>query len=330
MIGPLVAATIVSVRDGRVRLPVPLFVAAQGVVGCLIGTSFPLTVFAELGRNWPLFALGVVGVIVVASTIGIVLTRAGALPGTTAIWGTSPGASTPMILMSEAYGGDMRLVAVMQQLRITCVIAVAAVVARFWTPANGIPMARQTSIEWFPPLHAGPLALTITLSAGGALLAARLRIPAGPMLIPLIAGILVRETGWLSPELPPWLLAVSYALVGWTIGLRFTRSILSHAYRALPLIIASNVVLIACCALLAGILVIAGGVDPLTAYLATSPGGADSIAIIAASTNVDMRFVMAMQMARFVVVMVVSPPLSRMAARWAARASSQTASARKP
>ena len=34
------------------------------------------------------------------------------------------------------------------------------------------------------------------------------------------------------------------------------------------------------------------GVDPMTAYLATSPGGADSIAIIAASSNVDISFVL--------------------------------------
>ena len=30
------------------------------------------------------------------------------------------------------------------------------------------------------------------------------------------------------------------------------------------------------------------GIDPLTAYLATSPGGMDSIPIIAASSNVDL------------------------------------------
>lgn len=40
---------------------------------------------------------------------------------------------------------------------------------------------------------------------------------------------------------------------------------------------------------------------PLTAYLATSPGGADSVAIIAASAHVEISFVMAMQLARFLV-----------------------------
>jgi uncharacterized membrane protein AbrB (regulator of aidB expression) len=55
---------------------------------------------------------------------------------------------------------------------------------------------------------------------------------------------------------------------------------------------------------------------PLTAYLATSPGGADSVAIIAASTHVDVPFVMAMQMARFMLVLIVGPALARSVARW--------------
>ena len=48
-------------------------------------------------------------------------------------------------------------------------------------------------------------------------------------------------------ELPPWLLAISYAIVGWNIGMRFTRPILVHALRALPRVAASILALIAIC-----------------------------------------------------------------------------------
>jgi len=116
-------------------------------------------------------------------------------------------------------------------------------------------------------------------------------------------------------ELPPWLLAASYALVGWSIGLRFTRPILVHALRALPRLVASILVLIALCGGLAVILVLTAGVDPLTAYLATSPGGADSVAIIAGSSDVNLPFVMAMQTARFLVVLLVGPGVARFFAR---------------
>jgi uncharacterized membrane protein AbrB (regulator of aidB expression) len=42
-----------------------------------------------------------------------------------------------------------------------------------------------------------------------------------------------------------------------------------------------------------------------------SPGGLDSVAIIAASSTVDLPFVMAMQTARFLVVLLTGPSLAR-------------------
>ena len=54
--------------------------------------------------------------------------------------------------------------------------------------------------------------------------------------------------------------------------------------------LASILALMAFCAGIGWILTRLLGVDMLTAYLATSPGGADSIAIIAASTGVDLGF----------------------------------------
>ena len=56
-------------------------------------------------------------------------------------------------------------------------------------------------------------------------------------------------------------------------------------------------------------------IDPLTAYLATSPGGADSVAIIAASSPVDVPFVLTMQVLRMLFVMATGPAIARMLAR---------------
>jgi membrane AbrB-like protein len=99
--------------------------------------------------------------------------------------------------------------------------------------------------------------------------------------------------------------------VGWSIGLRFTRAILIHAARAFARVAASILALIVVSGVLAAFLVATVGVDPLSAYLATSPGGADSVAIIAASTKVDLPFVMTMQALRMAVVLVMGPSLLR-------------------
>jgi hypothetical protein len=114
---------------------------------------------------------------------------------------------------------------------------------------------------------------------------------------------------------PPALLALAYAIVGWRIGLAFTRETVRAAARALPRIVLAAALLIAFCAGLALVLVRELGIDPATAYLATSPGGLDSVAIIAASSAVDLPFVMALQMLRFVLVMLIGPALATVLAR---------------
>ena len=49
----------------------------------------------------------------------------------------------------------------------------------------------------------------------------------------------------------------------------------------------------------------------MTAYLATSPGGIDAVAIIATSVHVDVPFVLAMQLVRFIAVIILGPLLAR-------------------
>lgn len=231
---------------------------------------------------------------------------------TTAVWGSAPGAATVMVLMSEGFGGDPRLVAYMQFLPVMMVALAASIVARLWGPHDG---GIRAAIDWFPAVAAGPLWETLALAVIGALAGAWSKIPAGPLLIPLFAGIALSCTHRIAITLPPWLMAGCYTLIGWSIGLRFTREIVIYAARVFPTITASTFTLIGLCGVLAWLLHITVGIDPLTAYLATSPGGADSVAIIAASSPVDQPFVMAMQMARFILVLLVGPTLARTVAR---------------
>src|SRR6266851_7055561 len=308
MLGPLVAGIVVASGGGKVRFPLPAFVVAQGIIGCMIARMVPLSIMGDILSHWALFTAGVLSVVVACSLLGWLMTRLRLLPGTTALWGMSPGAASVMTIMAESYGADIRLVAVMQYLRVVGVAAVASLVAKMFgvSAAHGVG-----AIVWFPPVAWLPLAETLALAIVGPVVARLLRIPAGAFLVPLVAGIVLTHLGWMTIELPTWLLAASYAFVGWNIGLRFTRPLLMHAARALPLIVACTLILIAICGAVAALMVVGAGIDPLTAYLATSPGGSDSIAIIAASTNVDVSFVMAMQTFRMIVVLFLAPILTK-------------------
>ncbi len=307
LLGPLLAAIAVAANGAKLTFPVPLFVMAQGIIGCLIARMVPVSIVGDILQHWTLFTVGVLAVVAASCLLGWVMGRFRLLPGTTALWGSSPGAASIMTLMAEEYGADVRLVAFMQYFRVLAVAGVAALVAHFF----GVSSAHAPPVIWFPAVDWLSFAETIALAIAGPFLARALRIPAGAFLVPMVIGIVLTHFGLMKIELPTWLLAGAYALVGWNIGLRFTRPLLIHAARSLPIIVAFTMILIALCAGVAALLVAGAGVDPLTAYLATSPGGVDSVAIISASSSVDVSFVMAMQTVRLIAVLFLGPALTK-------------------
>ena len=96
--------------------------------------------------------------------------------------------------------------------------------------------------------------------------------------------------------------------IGWYIGLQFERATVGRSLRALPEIVAAAVAVIALCGAAAWILSRFEGYDAFTAFLATSPGGIDSIAIIALDGGADTAFVMALQTLRILLVILTGPP----------------------
>ncbi len=313
LMGAMLAGIIFSVLDKPVKVSKPLFSLAQAVVGAMIARAIPLSIFQEMARQWPLFLGSIFSVIAISLVLGWLLARFKVLPGSTAIWGSSPGGASAMTLMAESFGADVRLVAFMQYLRVVIVVLIATLVTRFWGGLESAPAPQAQ--PFFPALDSGHFAMTLGLIVLGVGLARVLRLPAGPMLMTLVLGVVMQDSGLSPIILPPWLLLLAWTLVGWSIGLRFNREILRHVARAFPRVLLSILSLVLLCCGLAWGLVHFAGIDPLTAYLATSPGGADSMAIIAADGQVDMPFVMAMQTGRFLIVLMVGPTLSRFVAR---------------
>jgi len=312
LLGPMLAAIALATNGARLAVPRLPYIAAHAMIGCVIARALDAGIVQTFVHGWPIFLSLVLAIVAASSVMGYLMARTGILPGTTAVWGTSAGAASAMMLMAEAHGADARLVAFMQYLRVVCVASAASLIAAFVFHATG---GEAPPVVWFPPVDWIALLETLAVAFSASALGAILNIPAGTMLLPMIATAILSATGLIHIELPAWLLALAYTVLGWKIGLGFTRRILRHATHALPQIMLSIMVLIAFCGGLAVLLWAAFGIDPLTAYLATSPGGLDSIAIIAASTPVDISFVMALQTVRLFVIILIGPPISKLIAR---------------
>lgn len=306
LLGSMIAGIIIATFNAGLSLPKPVFAFCQGIIGIMIAGGLPASIFNEIAAQWPAFVIGILSTLVVSIFLGWLLTRTGLLPGTTAIWGSFPGAASVMTLMSESYGADMRLVAFMQYLRVICCVLVATLIASLFHTHTIVQ-----PVQWLAVSSWSDFAITLIVTLLTVLIGVFFRIPGGAVIVSLLAGLVLTYSGIMTIELPNWFLAICFSILGWGIGFRFTRASLRYAFNILPHVLGAIFVLILLNLGFALLLIFLVKVDPLTAFLATSPGGAEYMAIIAASSNADTGFVMSMQIGRFFLILFVGPSLAQ-------------------
>lgn len=318
LLGPMVAGILMGMGGATVRVPRAGFIGAQALIGCSVAHAVTGSILVSVGENWPSMVAVVLITVLASGLVGWMLVRFGSLPGSTAAWGSSPGGAAAMVAMAEEFGADPRLVAFMQYFRVVLVVVSASMVSRVLLGDHAalLPAVAPPVAVPFQQQAAG-VAATLAVAAFGGWTGVRLRIPAGGMLVPMILGATLHVAGLAELTVPPWLLALVYAALGWCIGLRFTREVVRHAVRAVPQMLAATLAIIALCGGSAWVLTWMLGTDALTAYLATSPGGLDSVAIIAVGSGANVSFVLALQTLRLFVVILTGPPVARLIARYA-------------
>ncbi|MDR1166164.1 MAG: AbrB family transcriptional regulator [Deltaproteobacteria bacterium] len=309
-LGPMLAGISFALLGAGLKLPGPLFLMSKGFLGLRIAASLGPGFLATLGASWPLVAGSAIWAMALAAAVGLAMARRGSVPGTTAIWGLSPGGAAIMTALSGEYGADARLVAFAQYLRVVLVSLAAVLVSRYWAP-EGFATAAE---DFFPSVAPVSLAGAVGISLLGVLIGDRTRVPAGTVLFPLLGALALKGLGGVDIALPPFLLYPAYAIIGWRIGLNFSKESLRQALRLFPAILSGIALMIGGCGLFGVLMWKAGGVEPLTAYLATSPGGLDVVVIIAAGTSADLPLVATAQTLRLLAVLIWGPPLAKFAA----------------
>ncbi|HGA2315523.1 TPA: AbrB family transcriptional regulator [Pseudomonas putida] len=294
-LGPMLVAIVFGVSGARLHLHRQVFRFGQGCVGLLVAHSVTWAVLVSMAQSWHLMLLATFITVVLSALVGLGTVRFGGIPGSTAAWGTAPGAASAMVSMAEDNGADGRVVATMQYVRVVCVVMIGSLVSHLLgaTPGAGAVAHAPVALE-------GPHLLDSLLSLGVVVVGISLgnRLPAGALLAPLLLGGALQLSGLLTIRLPEPLLAVAYGAIGCYIGLRFDRQTVRYVWKRLPTMIAGALALIVLCAACAYLLALAMGTDFLSMYLATSPGGLDAMAIIAVETHADVGLVLAMQTLR--------------------------------
>ena len=319
LVGPmLVALALALVWEKHPTVPRWGRTASLAVVGGMLAAAFRPSVLPLIAGHWLPVSIVVCGTLLLSLGAGLLLSGLLThLDRKTAALGTLPGAASGMLAMSDPLGADARLVALMQYTRVVVVVVSATLVGRL--VAGAAPQA--SSGQGLQAASGGPdllvqgtvptYAVTALVAVLGAWAGTRLRLPAGALLGPLILGVVLAELGVVHLAWPPGVPQAAYLILGLWVGLLFDGASVKRAGRLFPVVLASAVALVLACAVLGWVLAALTGIDGMTAYLATTPGGIDSVAIVALGSGADAPLVLAVQMLRLLAVVFAGSLLGR-------------------
>lgn len=320
LVGPMLVAIVSALAwPEHPRIPRGGRVASLAVVGGVLAATFTPSVVPLIVANWLPVCLVVGGTLVLSLGAGLALARIAPLERRTATLGTLPGAASGMLAMSGPLGADPRLVAVMQYTRVVVVVFSAALVSRLGLVPGTAPQPNSAQGLQSTVSHGAALVdrawatygLTALVAVLGAWVGTRLRLPAGPLMGPLLIGVALEEVGVVHLAWPPGVPQAAFLVLGLWVGLLFDRASIKSAGRLFPLVLASAVALTVACAGLGWLLTTLTGIDGLTAYLATTPGGIDSVAIMALGSDAQAPLVLAVQMLRLFAVIIAGAIIGR-------------------
>lgn len=285
--------------------------AAQGVLGVYIGTMVHRDAIDALGSDWGI----VLGVAVATLALSII---AGALLGLhrdvtplTGALALVAGGASGLVAIARELGGDDRVVAVVQYLRVALITASMPLVVTFVyhaeKTADATPPIQSDALPWY--LSIGLMVVIVLVGATAGRL---IRLPGAGLLGPMAITIALELTGTsLGLAVPLALVQIGYAVIGWQAGVSFTRESVKSIGRALPAALGLIVFLNVACAGLGILLAHVAGISPLEGYLSTSPGGIYAVLATAVETGSNVTFIVAAQVVRVLLMLFAAPLLAR-------------------
>jgi membrane AbrB-like protein len=314
-----IAYALTFARDHPLTPPDWVLTAAQAIVGVALGTQLEGSTLTAVAGDWAPIALVTVATLAISLGAGLILARTTGVDRPTALLGLIAGGASGIVAMSDELRADARLVAFMQYLRVLVVVVTAPLLAHLLLDAGDDKTTTTLAPAAPADIAAGlpaDLALTLGCGVAGVLLAGRLRLTAGKLLVPMVLAAVLTVCGLSGgADVPSLIEDIAFAAIGLQVGLRFTVAAIREAGRLLPAVLAAIAGMIVACAGLAALLVPLTGVSLADAYLATTPGGLYAVLAVAISGGGNVAFVLAVQALRLFAMVLAAPPLVRLIER---------------
>lgn len=312
MLGGMLACLIAGMAGLRLAPPKPVEDPTRATLGVLLGSSFTPALVQEGGGELVFSLALMLPFVALTALVGVPALRWLAkkdLP--TAYFSTMPGGLYTMVYLGREAGGDDRFISLMHGTRVLLLVLTLPFL---------VQVVEQVSLGPRVPSEASLLdygladaAVLIFCGVAGVLIAARLRLPAAPLVGPMILSGVVHGAGWSEAKVPLELIYVAQWLLGAMVGSRYSglkwpalRTILRQAMLLF-------LIMLAVTGLFAGLLGAGLSRSWIEVMLAFVPGGLAEMSLIALALGYDAAYVSLHHAVRIYLIIALAPLVWRLA-----------------
>lgn len=316
MLGSMAFVTIAVLAGLKLRMLPRLRGGMITILGVMLGSSFTPDIVKHMGQ-W-VFTIGALAIWMVAvGAMALVYFRFVArYDPVTAYFSATPGGLNEMVMIGGQMGGDDRVISMTHAARIMLVVVTIPLWYRFDSNFHvALPAAKSGLLEF--PL--ADIAILTACAVVGALIARRIRLPAAPLVGPMVLSAAVHLTGLTASQPPTELVAAAQVVIGATIGCRFMGMPLKHIGTVVMHALISAVVMLALTVGTAYLLAQWTGLPLAGLVLAFAPGGLAEMSLVALALSIDVALVASHHIARIVMVVFLAPAIFRWSRRRATR-----------
>lgn len=310
LLGSLLTVGIVAATGWRplgqaIVLPMRLRMSFVPVIGVAIGGAFTPEVAGQ-ALGWGPSLLALVFFVPLAHALGYFIFRRGGLSREDAYFGSVPGGLIESVQLGEEAGADVRLLTLLQFLRliltiVTVPLIFSGVTGHIVGSASGVQMTGAHIT-----LTLRDVIVLLVCGGVGVVVGRALRFPGWIITGPLAVSALAHALGWVQSVPPAWLMAVTQVVLGTGLGARFAGMTGAMLRQAGVLALVNGAAVMALALGFAIALHALVGEPVAAVFLAFAPGGLAEMSLIALSLNMSAIYVTSHHVARIAIAVLAA------------------------
>ena len=316
MIGAMCATTVAALAGAPLAMPPALRWLMIAVVGTMLGSAFTPEVVAGVARWAPSLAILLIYTVAVVAMAAPILARAPGFNAPSAYYAGVPGGFSEMVFLGEQSGGDERRMSLIHSVR----ILVTVIAIPFWFRLfHGYVPGTSSGLGQAANLGAADGLILASCAVVGFVAGRRLRLPAAPLLGPMLLSAAAHLSGLTQASPPAEAVNIAQIILGAGVGARFVGFAVRKVFGTMAVGAGITALMLALAALAAFVLERLTGLPFAGLILAFAPGGLAEMVLVSLALGIDTAFVSVHHIVRMVFLVACAPLLFRFVEKYLAR-----------